>query len=97
MSEEVANPCGICGRDAKKDWLLCRGHFVADIKQLKAETERLKARVKEERRTEGELRSALKGLLTAFHGAWVDHGYSAESLGDEYREAVAALESEVTK
>ncbi len=36
LDEPVANPCGTCGRDAKKDWLLCREHFVRDLAQLKA-------------------------------------------------------------
>lgn len=37
------------------------------------------------------LRTALRDLATAFHGAWIDAGYSAESLGDEYDQAIAAL------
>jgi hypothetical protein len=37
------------------------------------------------------LREALEGLADAFHGAWVDHGYDPDSLGEEYTKAKAAL------
>lgn len=44
-----------------------------------------------ERLAIGKLRSSLEGLAEAYRGAWLDHGYSPENLGDEYREAIAAL------
>jgi hypothetical protein len=37
------------------------------------------------------LEEKLANLVAAFYGAWIDHGYSAEALGEEYDAACALL------